>query len=323
MDRTERFYKIDQLLNASQSASMNKLIDELEVSRATIKRDLDYMRDRFNAPIVYDRSLGGYRFDQKQPGAARYSLPGLWFNDREIFALLSMHHLLTNLGNSLLTPHIKPLLSRLDKLLGSQTGTAAEINQRIRILHVAYRSERPEHFELVASATLKRKRVQISYRARSSDEITEREISPQRLVHYRDNWYLDGWCHLRKGLRSFSIDCIESARLLEKNAKQVSEKSLHDELATSYGIFSGKADKEAVLRFNPKQARWVSGEQWHSRQVGEFDGAGNYTLKIPYNNDNELIMDILKYGPDVEVVSPRSLRKRVIERLEEMAGIYK
>ena len=323
MDRTERFYKIDQLLNSSQSASMNQLIEELEVSRATVKRDLEYMRERFNAPIVYDRGLEGYRFDLSLPGAERYSLPGLWFNDQEIFALLSMHHLLTNLGNSLLTPHIEPLLSRLDKLLGSQTGTAAEINQRIRILHVAYRNEKPAHFELVASATLKRKRLQISYRARSSDETTEREISPQRLVHYRDNWYLDGWCHMRNGLRSFSIDCIENAVLLDKKAKPVSEKSLHDELATSYGIFSGRADKEAVLKFNQKQARWVSGERWHSKQVGEFDESGNYILKIPYNNDNELIMDILKYGPDVEVISPNALRKRVVARLEAMADIYK
>ncbi|MDP6537060.1 MAG: YafY family protein [Gammaproteobacteria bacterium] len=322
MDRTERFYKIDHLLTERHVVAMNSLIEELGVSRATVKRDLEYMRDRLFAPIVWDATQRGYKLDRSRPGSDRYRLPGLWFNDQEIFALLTMHRLLSNLGNGLITPHVKPLLSRLTALMDSQSGTAAEVNQRIRILHMAYRSERPEHFEVVASATIKRRKLRIGYRARSSDEVTERQVSPQRLVHYRDNWYLDGWCHLRGGLRSFSLDCIEHAELLPEQAKPVSEKKLHDELASSYGIFSGKADKNAVLRFSPAQARWVAGERWHPLQVSRFDEDGCYILKVPYHNDSELVMDILKYGPDVEVISPSALRKRVKQRLAAALDSY-
>ncbi len=89
MDRTERFYKIDQLLNDRRAVPMQVLIDELGISRATVKRDIEYMRDRLNAPITWDRSLRGYRFDRTL--AEKYSLPGLWFNDQEIFALLTMY----------------------------------------------------------------------------------------------------------------------------------------------------------------------------------------------------------------------------------------
>ncbi len=322
MDRTERFYKIDQLLRDRRAVAMKSLIEELGVSHATVKRDLDYMRDRLLAPIVWDPAQRGYKLDMSQPGARKYGLPGLWFNDQEIYALLTMHSLLSNLDNGLITPHVKPLLSRLNGLLGSQSGTAEEINQRIRILHMAYRSERPEHFELVASATIKRRRLLLSYRARSSDDLTERVVSPQRLVHYRDNWYLDGWCHLRKGLRSFSLDCIEHAEIIEKQAKAITEKKLHDELASSYGIFSGKADKKAILRFSAAQARWVAGERWHPSQKSWFDDAGLYVLEVPYHNDSELVMDILKYGHDVEVVSPTALRNRVKKRLKAALDSY-
>jgi predicted DNA-binding transcriptional regulator YafY len=322
MDRTERFYKIDQLLTDRHVVAMNSLIDELGVSRATIKRDLEYMRDRLLAPIVWDAAQRGYKLDMSQPSARKYSLPGLWFNDQEIYALLTMHSLLSNLDNGLITPHVKPLLSRLNSLLVSQSGTAEEINQRIRILHMAYRTERPEHFELVASATIKRRQLLLSYRARSSDDLTKREVSPQRLVHYRDNWYLDGWCHLRGSLRSFSLDCIEHADIIEKPAKVVTEKQLHDELASSYGIFSGKADNKAVLRFSSAQARWVAGERWHPLQKSWFDDAGLYVLEFPYHNDSELVMDILKYGPDVEVISPDALRSRVKKRLEAALDSY-
>ncbi|SVB22632.1 uncharacterized protein METZ01_LOCUS175486, partial [marine metagenome] len=108
MERTERFYKIDQLLKERRSVAMNILVEELDISKATVKRDLEYMRDRLYAPIIWDRTLRGYLFDHSQPGAERYLLPGLWFNDQEILALLTMYRLLSNLGNGLLTPHVKP-----------------------------------------------------------------------------------------------------------------------------------------------------------------------------------------------------------------------
>jgi len=322
MDRTERFYKIDQLLNDRRAVPMDTLIEELGISKATVKRAIEYMRNRLNAPITWDRSRRGYRFDQSMPNVPKYSLPGLWFNSQEIFALLTMHQLLSNLGNGLLTPHIKPLLSRLNGLMGSQEGSAEEILKRVRILHMAARTERPEYFEAVANATIKRKRLRFRYRARYSDEDTVREVSPQRLVHYRDNWYLDGWCHLRKALRSFSMDRISKAEVLTQKAKPVAEKTLNEILASSYGIFSGRADKRAVLRFTPKQARWVASEQWHPDQVSQFEEDGSYVLEFPYSNDGELVMDILKYGPDVEVVSPVQLRKSVKQRLSEAIALY-
>ena len=323
MDRTERFYKIDQLLNERRSVPMEALIEELGISRATVKRDIEYMRDRLNAPITWDRSLRGYCFDTSLPGAKKYGLPGLWFNDQEILALLTMHQMLSNLGSGLITPHVKPLLARLNALLGSQDDSAEEIRKRIRILHMAARTERPEHFETAASATIRRRRLKIAYHARSSDEATEREVSPQRLVHYRDNWYLDGWCHLRAGLRSFSVDAIKTADILDRRAKHIAEKDLNEVLESSYGIFSGKADKRARLRFTPKQARWVASEQWHPQQVSCFEKDGSYLLEFPYRNDGELIMDILKYGADVEVLGPAALRRKVKARLEAAARHYR
>ena len=281
MDRTERFYKIDQLLNDRRAVSIDTLIEEMGISKATVKRDIEYMRDRLNAPITWDRSLRGYRFDRSMPGAEKYSLPGLWFNDQEILALLTMYQMLSNLGNGLLTPHIQPLLARLNALMDSQADSAEEVRKRIRILHMAARTERPEHFEAVASATIRRRRLKIAYHARSSNEVTEREVSPQRLVHYRDNWYLDGWCHLREGLRSFSLDAIRSAEILERKAKPVAEQTLNEVLASGYGIFSGKADKQARLRFTPEQARWVASERWHPEQVSRFEKDGSYLLEIP------------------------------------------
>ena len=94
-------------------------------------------------------------------------------------------------------------------------------------------------------------------------------------------------------------------------------------LESSYGIFSGKADKRARLRFTPRQARWVAAEQWHPDQVSRFDKDGSYLLEFPYHNDGELVMDILRYGADVEVLGPSTLRRKVKQQLEAAAARYR
>lgn len=324
MDRTERFYKIDQLINERKLVPFKDLQDELEVSRATLKRDLEYMRNRLNAPIIWDRDAGGYRFDKISPSVGgQYELPGLWFNSTEVHALLTMQHLLANVDpGGILTPHIQPLMARLNALLGAADNTAEEIRKRILIVGQGKRHMKIEHFERVGSALLRRKRMIITYFARGKGETTEREVSPQRLVHYRENWYLDAWCHLRDGLRNFAVDSISRVEVLEKKVKDVSRTSMDLELGPGYGIFTGQDVQHAKLRFTPERARWVAHEQWHPKQRGTLESDGCYTLELPYADDRELLMDILKFGAEVEVLGPAVLKKRVRDEVGRMARQY-
>ena len=322
MDRTERFYRIDQLLNERRVVPIEVFLGDLEISRATFKRDIEYLRDRLNAPIVWDREAGGYRFDKPMAGS-KYELPGLWFNASEIHALLTMQHLLATLDQGgLLGPHIQPLMARLNGLLGTADDTAEEIRKRVRIVGVGARHMQLHHFEQVGSALLRRKRLFITYRARGSNQVTEREISPQRLVHYKENWYLDAFCHLRRELRSFAVDSILKAEIVEETAKNISEKTLDEVLGAGYGIFSGKKVQWAKLKFSAERARWVAYEQWHPRQKGKFETDGSYVLEVPYSDDRELVMDILKHGPAVEVLAPATLRERVVGQLRQAAALY-
>ena len=322
MDRTERFHIIDQMLSNQRLVTRVQFLEALEVSPATFKRDMEYMRDRLAAPIVWDRENRGYRYDNSEAGADNYQLPGLWFNTSEILALLSMDALLDNLQPGILSSHVKPLQSRIRLLLDKGDHSAEEISKRIRILPVAAKNYRSQNFQLVSQALLTRKRLQICYYSRQQDSDSNRQISPQRLIYYRDNWYLDSWCHWRKGLRSFSIDAIKQVEILAQAAKDIDEQYLNDELASGYGIFSGAETHQAELRFSPEIARWVSRELWHSQQQSHYDESGFYILQIPYSQDTELIMDILKHGPEVEVLQPPDLRHKVAQRIKAMKALY-
>jgi predicted DNA-binding transcriptional regulator YafY len=322
MSINDRIYIIDNLLNERRSISFQELLTRLEVSPATLKRDIAHMRDRLNAPVLFDKELGGYRFGEQGPGTA-YELPGLWFSEGEIHALLTMQHLLSNLeSGGLIGPHIKPLQSRLTAILGTANNDAAQVQKRIKVENLGARHVHLEQFQVVASALLNRKRLVIEYYARGTDEISNREVSPQRLMHYRGNWHLDAWCHSKNGLRNFSVDMIQKAEITEKPAEDIEEELLNEVLATGYGIFSGKNVEWATLHFTPERARWVADERWHSKQKSQFLKDGTYELKVPYSDSRELIMDILKYGADVKVVEPESLRKSVAETLRAAVCNY-
>jgi predicted DNA-binding transcriptional regulator YafY len=323
MERTERFYKIQNLLRSRHFVSAQDFIAELGISRATFKRDLEYLRERMHAPIVYDRDQQAYRFDPAIADSELWQLPGLWFSAEELQALLTMDRLLGDLQPGVLSELIGPLRKRLRGLLESGEHSAADIARRIKILSMGSRRVAPAHFRTIATAVLTRQRLKLRHQRRQDGEVIDREVSPQRLVHYRDNWYLDAWCHKRQALRTFGLDAIESAAVApEKDIKEIGEDTLERHFASGYGIFAGTATQDAVLQFNAGSARWVSRETWHPEQIGTPQLDGTYLLQFPYAQEPELVMDILRYGPDVLVLAPESLRKAVAAKLRAAAKLY-
>jgi len=327
MDRTERFYKIELLLKSRGCVSFAALQDELAVSPATLKRDLQYLRDRLSAPIVYDAFSNGYRFAAPAPntGAARHELPGLWFSENEIHALLTMHQLLAGLDDDgVLARHLQPLMEKLQGMLGTDETAARELMRRVKVIGTARRRVPSRHFELLGSALMQRRRLHLRYFKRSDRSVSEREVSPQRLVNYRSTWYLDAWCHASNALRRFALDAVRDAALLDAKARHVALRELEAELDAGYGIYGGGGAKLkwATLVFDAEAAQWVANEEWHPQQKARWLEDGRYELQVPYSDPTELLMDILRHGDSVVVAGDKALAAAVKERLRSALARY-
>ncbi|MEY3295950.1 MAG: hypothetical protein RLZZ451_1998 [Pseudomonadota bacterium] len=322
---TERLYRIEALIRARGCVSFATLLEELEVSRATLKRDLEYLRSRMGAPIEYDRDANGYRFGADVQAGGRRELPGLWFSEAELYSLLTAQQLLAGLdGDGLLSRHLQPLLERIRQMLGHGDGAdaATALSQRIRVVTAWRRPVASRFFERVASALLQRRRLQLRYLSRGRGELGDREVSPQRLVHYRNTWYLDAWCHRSEALRRFALDAIESAEPREAAAKELPLQQVQAEMDAGYGIYAGGRRQWATLHFDATAARWASREEWHPQQQGRWLDNGDYELRLPYVDATELVMDVLRQGEQLRVVSPASLVQAVKTRLARAAARY-
>jgi predicted DNA-binding transcriptional regulator YafY len=321
---TARLYRIETLIRAKGCVSFQVLLDELEVSPATLKRDLEYLRSRLGAPIEYDRDANGYRFGRAYAGP-RHELPGLWFDEAELYSLLTAQQLLAGLdSDGLLSRHLQPLLDRIQQLLGSGEGTEAaeRVMKRIKIVTALRRPVPSKFFERVSAALLARQRLQLRYLTRGRGELGEREVSPQRLVHYRNTWYLDAWCHRVDALRRFALDAIEGARVLDRKARDVAMKRVQEAMDAGYGIYAGGEQRWAVLLFNAQAAMWASREEWHPQQQGRWLDDGSYEMRLPYVDDTELVMDVLRQGDQLRVLSPPELVQAVKTRLQAAAAMY-
>lgn len=309
MDRYQRILQLHRMLSqARHPIRISTLQDEMDCSRATIYRDISFLRDGLGAPIEQGETDGAaihYRAGE------RFELPGLWLSSDELAALLALNELLDQSDAGVLSGALAPFRSRIERLLSDHADGARLPINRIRVIHSGSRAVNQESFRVVAGAVLHRRRLTFTYRARNSDQITERTVSPQRLAHYRDNWYLDALDHSRDALRSFALDRIKQPRALAEPAQDHPEEELDSHLTSSYGIFSGAPRAWATIRFSDRAARWVADEHWHPQQEGRRLADGSYELRLPYSTSRELLMDVLRYGPDAEVMEPVPLREEM------------
>lgn len=321
MSKVERLYHLHNILNQRRTPiSRHDLMDRLECSQATLYRLVAELRDYLGAPLEQHPDTRGFYYDRSydQP----FELPGIWISPEELQALLTARQVLGNVQPGLLEDELKSLQGRISSLLQQKGVETEEGESRIHIQPVAGRVV-PEHlFQNVLAALIKRQRLHIHYHGRRRDEVSQRDVSPQRLTQYRNSWYLDAWCHSANGLRSFALERIREQSLVDKESIDVASNDLVEHFDRSYGIFSGPAKDTAELRFSPEMSRWVAEEQWHPDQQGSMDKDGAWTLKVPFSDPRELVMDILRYGADVEVLSPESLRSSVAASASDTVKIY-
>lgn len=315
MDRFARIMALHRVLAERRlPVTVRELQDELECSAATVKRAIRELRYTVGAPIVAEPDGTGYRYDRES--SDQWQLPGLWFTSQQLHALATIDHLLTQLAPSILGPLLDPVRERIHLLLGKTDSGKGELTERIRVLPMAARAVGEHVLAPVAAALQSDRRLNFRYMSEP------REVSPQRLVHYRDNWYLDAWCHQRNALRTFALSRMESVSSSETQSDTIPKDQLDAHFCGAYGIFAGRPDKEALLRFRGATAERVAEERWHPDQRASWLEDGRYELRVPYRDPRELVLDIMRHGPEVEVAAPLDLREEIQRRHQAAAALY-
>lgn len=241
--------------------------------------------------------------------------------DDELISLVSLQHILSTMTSGNLREIFEPLQKKLTRYLKRVDVKAAEWPDHIKILDIHFRKIGEGIFNEIVHASAHRRVIKFSY-TDSQGKKTNPTVSPQQLVRYKDNWYLDAWCHLNKGLRIFSLDNINDIRHVNQKFYRPDIELIKRIYATSYGLFSGEPANTAIVRFTGLAARYALRETWHPQQKLIRLAGGSVQLEIPYKKPQELIKEILSWGGEAEVIGPEELREEVATAIEKAAARY-
>jgi predicted DNA-binding transcriptional regulator YafY len=323
MNRYERFQKIKTVLIEANGrvVSRERLLEELDgcIHARTLRRDINYLVLFSREPIKrHEKPVFGYSWEPVEGG---YEVPGFWLQAEEIWALTACLRILDTLQPGALQSVTASVRKRLEEGLKHSGFPPEQVLSCIDTRVAGSRPTDPRVFRTVAEALMRRRRLEIDYRARYDDNTGRRTVDPHRLVFHRGNWYLLAWDHLRRDARVFALDRISGAATMREEVSTdptcVTRLSDH-----GYGIFLGDNPQWAELRFTAERARWVADEVWHSKQQDQRDDDGRLLRRVPYTDPTELVLEILRHGSEVEVLAPPALREHVAATLRLAADRY-
>ncbi|MCU0770529.1 MAG: WYL domain-containing protein [Verrucomicrobia bacterium] len=299
--------RIHQAIQAGQFPNTTTLGRQLEVSSKTVQRDLEFMRDRLELPLEYHPQRFGYHYTEEVN-----AFPTLQLTEGELFALLVAEKALQQYRG---THFERPLISALKKMEQSLPETMSinltELSEAISFRTRAEPILNLEVFDALARAVARREQLDIEYRKPGQTQPETRRVDPCHLGNINGEWFLFGYDHLRRDIRTFVPARIRSVRATGEQFKRPPGFSLEQRLKDSFGVHSGAGRFDVVIRFTPEVADYIREKRWHdSQELRELRGGG-VELQLRLSSLGEVERWILSWGGRATVVRPRELSENV------------
>lgn len=316
----ERYFWFHGQIKASLYPNAKKLAEEFEISPKQAQRDIDFIRDRLGAPLKFNRERNGYEYEK-----SGYELPPIWFSEDELLAFCISLRLAAAIPDRDLKRSLQNFLARfLSTRSLSPPPSLPDIEERISIKNIEYYRVDEGVFRTVVSALFKDQPLRITYHTPHKGERTERLILPRHLFCYMGSWHLVAYCTLRGELRDFALSRIIAAAPTKESIELPAElPSAKEYVRRGFGVIAGKDAVEVVLKFSPAVSSWVAEQIWHESQQVTWGKDGSLTLRFPVSGYAELVREILRYGPEVEVLSPADLRGVIKKEIKKMQEVYR
>lgn len=300
MSQTERILFIDRQLRNTGSLTLKDVVNEFEVSERQVKRDIEYMRDRFEAPIEWNSKNRTYVYAK--------SFEHLKFADQHL--ILSYLVMQSMLKNASYFPAVSNEL--LQNLKSQIPKEYLEICDKILYQVPAAESLEPEFFTRICSALREKNCLELTY-VNSKNEESVRQIEPCNLINYGGNWYVIAFDHKRNELRTFNVARIK--KLLPAKTKFLDhgadfKNKVQTYLNSGFGIFLGEKTQTVKIEFSKKAVQIVKNQIWHPKQTMRElhkNGALFLELSFPAANLTEVLSSILKFGSNARPLEPVEL----------------
>lgn len=314
----ERFLWLEGKVRASRFPNASLLAREFEISPKTAQRDIEFMRDRLNCPLLYDSARKGYYYEKNLSYLPQYTK----LSSADLSSLMISRQMLGTMSDGLIAEEVNAAMSKITSILERHTAVPEALDGILSFHLIDYSPVKEETFRMVLEACARKEALTFRYCSPAREEITERTVDTYHLFNYMGTWHVVGYCHLRKGIRNFKLNRISGPRLTGQNFTVLPHFTPESYFRSSFGLYKGAKTRTVTLRFAPETAKWIEDHIWHKNQKKKFLDDGSLELSLPVADFSEIKREILKFGAGVEVLEPEDLRKSIVIEAEKILNKY-
>ena len=313
-----RLLFIDRRLRGGRYPNCRSLAAEWEVSARTIQRDLDYLRYELGAPIAYDRPRNGFGYTEEN-----YRLPAVALSESDLLAVCLAAKALKQFVNTPLHDRLASVFEKLRQCLPGNIDLNPDwVANRILFFPEATTTIDAQVWDAVAAAIRSNHRVRIVHKSPGRKRATGRKIDPYHLVNYRGEWYMTGFCHRRKSIRTFAVSRIRRIDALQEPFTMPDGCDADTLFGDRFGIAFKEPRYRVRIHFAASIAPYIREREWHAEQQVNPAGDGSLTLAFMTNHINEVKDWVLSWGPGARVLEPPCLVEEVRRDLRDMLATY-
>ncbi len=259
----ERYNWFHGQIKADRFPNARTFCERFEISQKQAQRDIEFIRDRLGAPLVYNPPQKGYEYED-----AGYELPPVWFKEDELLALCLALRLASTLPDHQLKTSLYHLFEKFLRFRFLDSPPSLEhIKEKVSVKNVEYYKVKEPVFHQVMASLFRDEALKISYYTPHKDELTERVIRPLHLLCYMGSWHLIAFCTLKEDLRDFALSRIRAIEAISEPVRLPDHlPPVRDYIRQNFGLMAGDESVEVCLKFDSNVSNWISEQIWHGGQ---------------------------------------------------------
>lgn len=312
-----RLGQIDELLQSGKSFTAGHIAKRLEVSLRTIQRDIEYMRDFYNAPI--EAGKDGYRYTEQN-----FFIKSIPMSEGEAFSLSVLNPLLEQYRNTPLEKDLRSIFKKIVECLPEKvTIDTSFLNSKITFIPDKAEIIEKNLFQTVFSALKSCRPLTFEYRPLQKNTYMTRTIEPYHVVCQKGNWYVIGLCRDKGDVRIFSLGRMKNVRTESKKFIFPTDFNPHDYFDEDMGVWlSNKTPLSVELLVDKEIGTYALNRFWHKGQTVEEREDGSVYVKFETTQKQEVLRWVLGQGHTVRVLAPQELVDEVRAECAKVAAMY-
>lgn len=314
-----RLLEIDRMIREGGYPNAPQLEKKFEVSRSTIMRDLEFLRERYNAPLEYDADKNGYYYTDPT-----FFIKSVMLSEGELFTVSTIIPLLEQYKNTPLEASFKSIFQKITDMLPEEVSVNSSFaSGGIQFISDPLPNIEAGVFNTVFKAVKLRVSMDFQYCSLGQQEYTPRRLNPYQVICQKGNWYVIGYCHKAEAVRIYSLSRMKKLSCTKKTFTVPADFDIRNHVDPNFGVWNNPTKPVKVeLLFSKEISTYILERSWHEGQKMKQYKDGSVYLSFKSNQMQESLFWILHFGSAVKVLNPPELVEKVKKEAKKILKQY-